>query len=930
MDKYENKVKLEEINSLIKEGAYAEALDIADTIDWTTVKNIPTLGKISDLYKMMHRFEECRDILLIAYQKQNGKNIVKSLCEVSIELNDIVNAIEYCKEFVELAPRDPSRYILKYKIYKAQNISLEEQIGVLETMKEQEYKPKWAYELALLYHRVGMANKCVEECDNIILWFVDGKYVLKAFELKAQHQPLTEKEIYKYEVLRQAGGELNIDISLREPEEKPVQKKEMEIQGPEAGPVNTQNLQAVVAAGLEGMFDTKTNIYDTVDVPQTYEEAVAMDEAAKNPSEPEHTMDDSLLVTQIINPVIPEAPVGAELEADASLAAGTRSDTDIIGDAAHDMANTRLIKDYKDIQETASPELAQTGEITAEIPEYVLNQDTDEIKPITGEIPIVPVPAAKKAEQPQVKVSPEAYNEDSYFDPSNTGIIETFTKSSKMDSMLSQGYDGQISMVVPDYVAPEKQITGQISIDDVMREWENKKKAAEERRLEEIKATVRKNADDIFAGFNDTTKMTLLENLENEMINAAKKQGIPKQIKVADIDSTPVPSVPKAQPVKKEEPKVEPVSIEEEGIEEIEEIEEVAPETVVSEEPVKAEAPKVTVSEAVEEKPKAAEVEDTKEETSDIEETEDTVEETSEIEEAEDTVEEISETVEETEEEPEDIEDESEEYEDEDEDYEEEKPVRHRSHDRNLTSAERKHFEAYLRNRGVEKQLVEVLDNITLASYTGNVMVSSEENTEVTTFSKLLIQEIQMSDENFTGRVAQITGANLNKKEIVDVLEKVKNGAMIITEPQELKKKTVDNLVREMEKDGSGIVIIIQGTPDIVDKLLERNEGLARVFNLRIDLKPFDNRTLVEYARSYAYEKEYAIDEFAALELHARIDDQQTADHEVTLREVEEMVDDAIYFANKKTPKHFFDILFGKRYDKEDMIILKEKDFMHY
>ena len=205
MDKYEYKLKADEIKELISQGEYAQAAEIADTIDWRRVKSVMMLCTISDLYKINRRYEEARDMLLLAYERRpGGRTIVYSLCELSIKMEEIVQAVEYFKEFVQVAPKDSGRYILQYKLYEAQDVSLEERIDVLEQLKRNDYenwihRAKWAYELAYLYHRLGLATRCVEECDEIILMFVEGKYVIKAMELKMLHQPLTPSQQEKYD-----------------------------------------------------------------------------------------------------------------------------------------------------------------------------------------------------------------------------------------------------------------------------------------------------------------------------------------------------------------------------------------------------------------------------------------------------------------------------------------------------------------------------------------------------------------------------------------------------------------------------------------------------------------------------------------------------------------------------------------------------------
>ena len=201
MDKYEYKVRADEIKALIEEGDFARAADIADTIDWRRVKSVMMLCTVSDLYKINRRYEDAKNMLLLAYERRpGGRTICYSLCELCTKTEEFVQALKYYKEFVQAAPKDPGRYILQYRLYEAQEVSLEERIGVLEELKKRDYREKWAYELAFLYHRVGLATRCVEECDEMILWFGDGKYVIKAMELKMLHQPLTpgQQQIYDH------------------------------------------------------------------------------------------------------------------------------------------------------------------------------------------------------------------------------------------------------------------------------------------------------------------------------------------------------------------------------------------------------------------------------------------------------------------------------------------------------------------------------------------------------------------------------------------------------------------------------------------------------------------------------------------------------------------------------------------------------------
>ena len=955
LDKYEYKVRADEIKSLISEGEYEEAVKIADSIDWRRVKSVMMLCTISDLYKINRRYEDSRDILLLAYEKQKGRLIVYSLCELSIKLGEYVQAIEYYKEFVQIAPKDSGRYILQYKLYEAQDVSLEERIEVLEELKRHDYREKWAYELAYLYHRVGLESKCIEECDEMILWFGEGRYVLKAYELKMLHTSLTPEQQQKYEELKSHNGmrasDLAVDqetvreeakyetedesddeysrqmnqltddtkqIPKTEPVSSPSDDLDIQVKTVDVSQYNTINLQKELAESMRELLENKTEEMPAGEVndlmmTQMYA-PVEHTESADEPAQADEAADKETIRIPDMQPVEPqiEQPVTAEEPATEAEAA--------------------------EPQEASAPETVQ-AELTEEPveekqekPQPVLRQDTDEMKLITdedlkqadeevffgntSEVNVQDVvselteknadrTAFRPVEEEQAEVTPQV-TPVSLDAMSNTGVIRTFNKKSGYDEILSQEYDGQISLVVPESEKVEKQITGQLSIEDVMAEWERMKKENEERRLKEIRERVRKQTDNLFADFDESTKSGLLEELENAMVTAAMKEEKlradkekPKVVKVSDIEKQREEKA--AHPQKKEEVKPEPVKEPEEIIEEsVEEVIEEQPvtEPVMEEEQVQDTDELVEDAEIIDEEEEAAEksVEEAVEET--------TEEVTKEVADAE-TTEENTEA--ETKEE-----------------------ISSAEKGRELTEHEKEEFAPFIHHRRTRRQIAEVIDNISLASYTGNVVVTGEEGTEATAFAKLLIKDVQSNDSNFSGKVAKISGSVLNKKDIAETLNKLANGALIVENAASLKKPSVDVLLREMNQEEKGLILVLEDTKSRMDAFLTRNKNLQEVFNLRVDLEALDDQTLVKYARKYALEQEYSIDDLGILALHTRIADLQTGDHEVTLSEIEELVDEAIYYADKKTPKHFFDVLFGNRYDDEDMIILREKDFMHY
>ena len=250
--------------------------------------------------------------------------------------------------------------------------------------------------------------------------------------------------------------------------------------------------------------------------------------------------------------------------------------------------------------------------------------------------------------------------------------------------------------------------------------------------------------------------------------------------------------------------------------------------------------------------------------------------------------------------------------------------------DRPLSPEEKELFESFVHSRKSRGQLLHLLDNMSLAAYTGNVLITGEEDAGAMNFARNLVQDLQMSDSNFSGRAAKITGKALNKKEPADIVDKLKNGALIVVDAGGMNCSTAEALVKALQTESKGIIVMLVDTKGAINSLLEVNPVLKDPFNTRIDIEALNDDALVAYGKKFAYDKEYGIDEMGVLALHTRIADMQTAEHSVTTSDVRRLVKEAIQHANKKTPKHFFDVLFGKRYDQEDMIVLREEDFFYY
>lgn len=988
MDKSEYKLRAEEIKDLISRGEYAQAAEIADTIDWRRVKSVMMLCTISDLYKINRRYEDARDMLLLAYERRpGGRTICYSLCELSIKMEEYVQAIEYYKEFVQVAPKDPGRYILQYKLYEAQDVSLEERIAVLEELKKRDYREKWAYELAYLYHRVGLAARCVEECDELILWFGEGKYVIKAMELKMLHQPLTPEQQEKYdhrfdapgtqqysqnyaqdpgygqnetydpnqgyvqdgsydpnqgyaqggsydpnqgyaqdgsydpnqgyvqdggyepnqgyvqeETYEQVTGDTRVYETVQpvQPQQAPAQPAEddfdIHVKTMDVGQYNTINLQAELAAGLREVLSedhaketsdsiTRSIVAPMIDPGDSDTESLDYPEIAdvsEDDLEPEtEQMESSEVffgetgeigdlsqVPQVeTEEILPEEPVVAR--------------------------RTDVVPELSEVQKTSEvQEIVKEPEVQ-KVPEASRTQEIHEVTASAPAAPVAPVTPAAPVEPPK-----------------------------ELADVLAQESDGQISLVMPEAESIEKQITGQMNIEDILAEWERKKKENLEKREEEVRQHVLQQTGAMFTEFEQAVRDGLLEKLEKE-----------KAADTADTvaeDTTDTDEVEELEEITEEPATEEPV----------EELTEAAPAEEAEQEPVEELPEEDTVEELAEEpayEPEAEEFEESAEPEAEIYEQEEIVdEEQAEPEGAMDdeSVEEpTAEAVESVDEETarEEIELTAEETPEAGEAPEQpERPAveRDKAKVRALTREERELYAPFIQSRSAREQLVKAIDNISLAAYTGNVIITGEEGMDTLSLAKNMVREIQATDSNFSGKVAKISGHALNKKDTADTLSKLKNGALIICKASEMNDATANVLHKALQQESQGIVIILEDTKRDIDKFLEKHEKLRECFTARMDVEALSNNTLVAFGKQYAREMEYSIDELGELALHTRIEDMQTIDHVVTVVDVKQIVDEAIAHANKKTLKHFFDVLFAKRYDDEDMIILTEKDFV--
>ena len=975
MDKSEYKLRAEEIKDLISRGEYAQAAEIADTIDWRRVKSVMMLCTISDLYKINRRYEDARDMLLLAYERRpGGRTICYSLCELSIKMEEYVQAIEYYKEFVQVAPKDPGRYILQYKLYEAQDVSLEERIAVLEELKKRDYREKWAYELAYLYHRVGLAARCVEECDELILWFGEGKYVIKAMELKMLHQPLTPEQQEKYDHRFDAPGTQQYSQNYAQdpgygqnetydPNQGYVQDGSYDpnqgyAQGgsydPNQGYAQDGSYDPNQGYAQDGSYDQNQGyVQDGGYEPnqgyvqeETYEQVtgdtrgyetvqpVQPQQAPAQPAEDDFDIHVKTMDVGQYNTINLQEELAAGLREVLSEDHAKETSDSITRSIVAPMidpgdSDTESL-DYPEIADVSEDDLepeteqmessevffGETGEIgdLSQVPQV----ETEEILP---EEPVVARRTDVVPELSEVQKTPEV--QEIVKEPETQKVPEAPVEPPKeLADVLAQESDGQISLVMPEAESIEKQITGQMNIEDILAEWERKKKENLEKREEEVRQHVLQQTGAMFTEFEQAVRDGLLEKLEKE-----------KAADTADTvaeDTTDTDEVEELEEITEEPATEEPV----------EELTEAAPAEEAEQEPVEELPEEDTVEELAEEpayEPEAEEFEEPAEPEAEIYEQEEIIdEEQAEPEEAMDdepvegpTAEAVESVDEETA--SEEIELTAEETPEAGEAPEQpERPAveRDKAKVRALTREERELYAPFIQSRSAREQLVKAIDNISLAAYTGNVIITGEEGMDTLSLAKNMVREIQATDSNFSGKVAKISGHALNKKDTADTLSKLKNGALIICKASEMNDATANVLHKALQQESQGIVIILEDTKRDIDKFLEKHEKLRECFTARMDVEALSNNTLVAFGKQYAREMEYSIDELGELALHTRIEDMQTIDHVVTVVDVKQIVDEAIAHANKKTLKHFFDVLFAKRYDDEDMIILTEKDFV--
>ena len=960
MDKYEYKLRSDEIVKLIEEEKYVEAANIADMIDWRRVKSITMLLKVSALYRVNRRNEDSKAVLQIAYERYPANRaVLYSLCEVSVELDDVVAAIEYYKEFVKLAPRDNGVFTLRYRILEAQEASLEERIELLEELKKRDYQEEWAYELAYLYHRVGLATKCVEECDDLILWFGDGPYVMKAMELKMLHAPLTPIQQKKYDMAKTrqsqedyAAGDTYSEENYSEeesyaedgygaeaayPEENYSGEEPYAEDGYEAEDVypeeNYSEEESYAEDGYgvedaypeenyneepypvddyrtEEIYTEDTYLADNAEVDNIDNYAVEENQSVSSAYRDTGSIDMSQYNTINLQKVVAESmkelfaddeDIFAEERADIvqpedihqENAAETEASNPSVEDNTED--NTLIQEDHEELPQS-DPETTEKEQPvpvhTSRVAQMVTGVSEIAPEPHTGAISKVFVPGE------DARVIKQDTDMDMLRDITEESVQE---EHDRLEENGENVFDEQptlqeeiASIPVPeeevaDAVQEEEQdtqeevfhpMTGQMNLDEVLGEWERMKQENAAKHKEEVRKLVLQQTGKIFENFDNSVKNGIFGELEKE--DEGEVEELTEIEDTPDMEETELQEkITESQAWMDEENETESVELSD-AEESMEEIGEAAPEQ--------------------EEYPEEEYVDDNAEEDSgEILETQEINLDTAEIGDLPDKI--IETTDKET------------------------KGVR-KEEIRDFTTEEQELFENFAVTKKIRKQIIYALDKMSLAAYTGNVIITGEAGLGTVRLAKNLIREYQALDANFSGKVAKITGEKLNLRNLSEVFAKLGNGALIIEKANGITQDKLYEMANLLNQDNLGLVVIMEDTRKEITHLLEKQAFISDYFNIRIDLMEMDNNALVDYAKNYALALEYSIDELGTLALYTRIANSQSGNHVVTKDEVRDIIDEAIWKSKKFNLKNFVDVLLAKRYDKEDMIVLRERDFM--
>ena len=996
MDKYEYRVKTEQMLDHLEKKEYQKAMDIAESIDWRRVKNASMLNTVSEIYEYNGEFKKGRDILFLAFDRAPGsRKIVYRLGTLALKIKDIREATDCYEEFVKLAPKDPNQYILKYKILRTQGAALSDQIAALEEFKKAEYIEKWAYELAKLYDEAGMTAECLEECDDLILWFSEGKYVYLAMELKMKYKPLTPLQQEKYDsrpgaVKKQPEPVKQSESTLEEVDDENEydEGSEEEVQESTVQRIDDAQVQEIPPepVPMQEEFEIPEEAVQADVVPEKVvpEEVVPEATAAVEETpmyreeEPEASVETPEEHTSAIKQVVTGATLEEALAQGVAVASGINIEEEAMKEREDEiLANGQMMIDdilqkweakQKDHEEAIAKQKAKDEERLQKEREQARIRQEEERKEV--ERKAAEAEARRKAEEEAArKAAEEEAARKAAEEEARRKAEEEARRAAEEEARRKA--EEEAARKAEEEAADEeesKRNTQRIP-DDIVR------------LMEEMESETEDSEDEIYEEeFEDGPGMDedFIEGIEDEL-DGLDMNG--SSFEEGDFDEGDFEEED-LEGEDFDEGDFEEEDLEEEDFDEGDFEEEDFDEEDFDEADFEEEDLDEEELEEADFDEDDDDFEDIDDEETDFDEgdfEEDMDEEDFDEEEIDDDEELEGEDFDEADFEEEDLDEgdfdegdfeeedfDEEEIEDEDdtEELEIEEPSEEEIQARikkskggvpfdtgfvvtgrydlsatseiglkaGLTEEQKKLFSYFVPVRGMSEQIVEVLDNDRRAqregtSKTGNLLVIGRKGSGKTVLAVDIVKAIQKQRNLKQGKVAIVTGESLNKKELTNIIQKLRGGAIIIEHAGKLNSRTVKELNYLMEKKTGELLFVLEDQRKPLERLMTANPEFKKKFSSKLELPVFINDELVTFGQTYAKENGYKLDEMGILALYSRIDVMQREDHAVSVAEVKEIMDEAIAHSQKANVKHLARRVFGKGTDDSDRIILKEEDF---
>ena len=1003
MDKYEYRVKTEQMLDHLEKKEYQKAMDIAESIDWRRVKNASMLNTVSEIYEYNGEFKKGRDILFLAFDRAPGsRKIVYRLGTLALKIKDIREATDCYEEFVKLAPKDPNQYILKYKILRTQGAALSDQIAALEEFKKAEYIEKWAYELAKLYDEAGMTAECLEECDDLILWFSEGKYVYLAMELKMKYKPLTPLQQEKYDsrpgaVKKQPEPVKQTESTLEEVDDENEydEGSEEEVQESTVQRIDDAQVQEIPPepVPMQEEFEIPEEAAQADVVPEEVvpEATAAVEETPMyREEEPEASVETPEEHTSAIKQVVTGATLEEALAQGVAVASGINIEEEAMKEREDEiLANGQMMIDdilqkweakQKDHEEAIAKQKAKDEERLQKEREQARIRQEEERKEV--ERKAAEAEARRKAEEEAARKAAEEEARRKAEEEARRKAEEEARRKAEEEAARKAAEEEarrkaeeEAARKAEKEAADEKESerNTQRIPDDIVRlmeEMESENEDSEDEIYEEELEDGPGMDEDFIEGIEDELAGLDMNGSSFEEGDFDEADFEEEDLEGEDFDEGDF-----------EEEDLEGEDFDEGDFEEEDFDEEDLDEADFEEEDLDEEE----LEEADFDEDDFEDIddeetdfdegdfeEDMDEEDFDEEEIDDDEEldfgedlEGEDFDEADFEEEDLDEgDFDEGDFEEEDFDEEEIEDEDDTEELEIEEPSEEEIQARikkskggvpfdtgfvvtgrydlsatseiglkaGLTEEQKKLFSYFVPVRGMSEQIVEVLDNDRRAqregtSKTGNLLVIGRKGSGKTVLAVDIVKAIQKQRNLKQGKVAIVTGESLNKKELTNIIQKLRGGAIIIEHAGKLNSRTVKELNYLMEKKTGELLFVLEDQRKPLERLMTANPEFKKKFSSKLELPVFINDELVTFGQTYAKENGYKLDEMGILALYSRIDVMQREDHAVSVAEVKEIMDEAIAHSQKANVKHLARRVFGKGTDDSDRIILKEEDF---